>query len=76
MKTPWWFVGEYYDNCRSVVKEMENNRRLLRIIRENGLQVLSDEDQKYFWNNLNELREEVIEMNQFLSDVDFPKKDI
>lgn len=76
MKTPWWFVGEYYDNCRSVVKEMENNRRLLRIIRENGLQVLSDDDQKYFWNNLNELREEVIEMNQFLSDVDFPKKDI
>ena len=76
MKTPWWFVGEYYDNCRSVVKEMENNRRLLRIIRENGLQVLSDEDQKYFRNNLNELREEVIEMSQFLSDVDFPKKDI
>ena len=55
---------------------MENNRRLLRIIRENGLQVLSDDDQKYFCNNLNELREEVIEMNQFLSDVDFPKKDI
>jgi len=76
MKTPWWFVGEYYDNCRSVVKEMENNRRLLRIIRENGLQVLSDEDQKYFRNNLNELREEVIEMSQFLSDVDFPKKDM
>ena len=76
MKTPWWFVGEYYDNCRSVVKAMENNRRLLRIIRENGLQVLSDDDQKYFWNNLNELREEVIEMNQFLSDVDFPQKDI
>ena len=76
MKTPWWFVGEYYDNCRSVVKEMENNRRLLRIIRENGLQVLSDDDQKYFWNKLNELREEVIEMSQFLSDVDFPKKDM
>ena len=76
MKTPWWFVGEYYDNCRSVVKEMENNRRLLRIIRENGLQVLSDDDQKYFRNNLNELREEVIEMSQFLSDVDFPKKDV
>ena len=75
MYTPWWYIGEYYDNCRSVVKAMENNRRLLRIIRENGLQVLSDDDQKYFWNNLNELREEVIEMNQFLSDVDFPKKD-
>jgi 5-bromo-4-chloroindolyl phosphate hydrolysis protein len=76
MYTPWWYIGEYYDNCRSVVKAMENNRRLLRIIRENGLQVLSDDDQKYFCNNLNELREEVIEMNQFLSDVDFPKKDI
>ena len=75
MNTPYWFVGEYYDSCRSVVREIENNQRLLRIIQKNGLQVLSADEQHYFWDNLNEFREEMFGMNQFLSDVNFPENE-
>ena len=73
MNTPYWFVGEYYDSCRSVVKEMENNYRLLRIIRKNGLQVLSDDEEQYFWDNLDEFREEICKLS-FRIWFDFPKK--
>ena len=73
MNTPCWFVGEYYDSCRSVVKEMENNHRLLRIIRKNGLQVLSDDEQQYFWDNLEEFRGEICTLS-FRICFDFTKK--
>ena len=63
MNTPYWFVGEYYDSCRSVVREIENNLRLLHII------------QKNFWDNLNEFCKEMFGMNQFLSDVNFPENE-
>ena len=69
MNTPYWFVGEYYDSCRSVIREMENNQRLLLIIRKNGLQVLTKDEQHYFWDNLNEFRQDVWDMSQFLQSV-------
>lgn len=74
MNTPYWFVGEYYDSCRSVIKEIENNHRLLLIIRGNGLQVLSKDEQSYFWNNLNELRADVENMSNFLQSVDISEE--
>ena len=52
---------------------MENNYRLLRIIRKNGLQVLSDDEQQYFWDNLDEFREEICKLS-FRIWFDFPKK--
>jgi hypothetical protein len=69
MNTPYWFVGEYYDSCRSVIREMENNQRLLLIIKKNGLQVLTKNEQHYFWDNLNEFRQDVWDMSQFLQSV-------
>lgn len=69
MNTPYWFVGEYYDSCRSVIREMENNQRLLLIIRKNGLQVLTKNEQHYFWDNLNEFRQDVWDMSQFLQSI-------
>ena len=69
MNTPYWFVGEYYDSCRSVIREMENNQRLLLIIRKNGLQVLTKDEQHYFWDNLNEFRQDVWDMSQFLQSI-------
>ena len=69
MNTPYWFVGEYYDSCRSVIREMENNQRLLLIIKKNGLQVLTKDEQHYFWDNLNEFRQDVWDMSQFLQSV-------
>ena len=69
MNTPYWFVGEYYDSCRSVIREMENNQRLLLIIKKNGLQVLTKNEQHYFWDNLNEFRQDVWDMSQFLQSI-------
>ena len=69
MNTPYWFVGEYYDSCRSVIREMENNQRLLLIIKKNGLQVLTKDEQHYFWDNLNEFRQDVWDMSQFLQSI-------
>ena len=69
MNTPYWFVGEYYDSCRSVIREMENNQRLLLIIKKNGLQVLTKDEQHYFWDNLNEFRQDVRDMSQFLQSI-------
>ena len=70
MNTPYWFVGEYYDSCRSVIREMENNQRLLLIIKKNGLQVLTKNEQHYFWDNLNEFRQDVWDMSQFLQSIE------
>lgn len=74
MNTPYWFVGEYYDSCRSVIREMENNQRLLLIIRKNGLQVLTKDEQHYFWDNLNEFRQDVWDMSQFLQSIKISEK--
>ena len=52
---------------------MENNHRLLRIIRKNGLQVLSDDEQQYFWDNLEEFRGEICTLS-FRICFDFTKK--
>ena len=49
---------------------MENNQRLLLIIRKNGLQVLTKDEQQYFWDNLNEFRKDVWTMSQFLQSVE------
>ena len=74
MNTPYWFVGEYYDSCRSVIREMENNQRLLLIIKKNGLQVLTKNEQHYFWDNLNEFRQDVWDMSQFLQSIKISEK--
>ena len=48
---------------------MENNQRLLLIIKKNGLQVLTKNEQHYFWDNLNEFRQDVWDMSQFLQSI-------